>query len=107
MILNYEIMSDTELRKLLMKVFHIITDGTMYHLVGCFRKTDGNNHLKHLLITERDNSSHASSGEWIDWHNWDTYMKAFINRCAIKANSRDLSVFGMSFYGKCPITGIV
>ncbi|XP_065053151.1 properdin-like [Rhopilema esculentum] len=77
----------------------VAPDGTMYQLVGCF---DNRVHrLKEMLITERDHTSHAWNGEWIDWNNWDIYMKGFIHRCAMKTTSKNYRVFGMSYYGEC------
>ena len=55
--------------------------------------------LKEMLITERDHTSHVWNGEWIDWNNWDIYMKSFIHRCAMKTTSKNYRVFGMSYYG--------
>ena len=80
------------------EIYFALLDGSKYQLVGCFK--DDTRRMHQLLITERDHTSHAWNGMWIDWNNWDSYMAAFIDRCAVKAKAMNYRVFGMSYYGK-------
>ncbi len=70
-------------------------------MIGCF-DSPGRvpTKLKELLFTERDSSSKVWNGIRLDWDNWDAYMKALINRCALKAKSNGYKVFGIRYYGK-------
>jgi len=77
----------------------VASDGSKYQLVGCFK--DYTRRMHQLLITERDHTSHAWNGMWIDWNNWDSYMAGFIDRCAVKTKIMNYAVFGMSHYGEC------
>ncbi len=74
-------------------------------MVGCFDSPGREpTKLKELLFTERDTSSKVWNGIPIDWNNWDAYMTALINRCAIKAESKGYKVFGIRYFGKKPFT---
>lgn len=52
-----------------------------------------------LLFTERDKSHHLSNGHAIDWGNWNTYMPALVDRCALKAKANGFKSFAVSYYG--------
>ena len=79
-------------------MYFTLLDGSKYQLVGCFK--DYTRRMHQLLINERDHTSHAWNGMWIDWNNWDNYMADFIDRCAVKTKIMNYAVFGMSHYGK-------
>ena len=72
--------------------------GIKYQLVSCFKTTQKK--LTQLLITERDPANSAWNGRFVDWHNWSSYMDEFLDRCATKAKSKSLRVFGVSKYGE-------
>ncbi|XP_078381196.1 uncharacterized protein LOC144663974 [Oculina patagonica] len=54
-----------------------------------------------LLFTDRDSSSDKFSGIFVDWNNWDTYMKGAVCRCADKAKANGYMFFGLQYYGEC------
>ncbi len=71
--------------------------------VGCYKDLKNVLPLPELILTDRDPSSRAYSGQTIDWNNWDTYMPDFICRCAEKANEMKRTIFGLENYGKVSI----
>ncbi|XP_066936875.1 uncharacterized protein [Clytia hemisphaerica] len=73
-----------------------------YRSIGCFHDDQANPRpLPELILTERDPSHRAWNGKMIDWHNWNTYHKEFICRCAAKAKELNYAFFSTQFYGEC------
>eukprot|EP00794_Sanderia_malayensis_P010860 gene10860-12015_t len=69
--------------------------------VGCYKDNNNPRPLPELLLTDRDGTSPAFSGQHTNWNTWDTYMPDFICRCAEKAATRKRVVIGIQNYGEC------
>ncbi|XP_031558858.1 uncharacterized protein LOC116295232 isoform X2 [Actinia tenebrosa] len=66
--------------------------------IGCFKDDQIEPRpLPELLFNDRD----GSSGQEIDWKNWDKYVDDITCRCAKAAAKNRFGYFALQFYGEC------
>jgi len=84
-------------------VFELVTDCTLnFERIGCFKDNKKNPRpLPEYILTDRQRGLKVSSGESVDWRNWDVYLPTFVCRCAKKAKDSGHTTFGVQFYGEC------
>ena len=84
-------------------IFSLVTDCELdMDRIGCFKDNRKDPRpLPEYIMTDRQRGLKVSSGQSIDWRNWDVYLPEFICRCAKKAKERGHNTFGMQFYGEC------
>ncbi|XP_028412074.1 uncharacterized protein LOC114534800 [Dendronephthya gigantea] len=74
-----------------------------FEKIGCFsdrsrpRPQQGND----LILTARQKNTRAEFFGWIDWWNYDIFLRKFACKCAKKTAENGHSTFGMQFYGEC------
>ena len=84
-------------------IFSLVTDCTLnFERIGCFKDNKKNPRpLPEYILTDRQRGLKVSSGESVDWRNWDVYLPTFVCRCAKKAKDSGHTTFGVQFYGAC------
>ncbi|XP_020906502.1 uncharacterized protein LOC110244635 isoform X2 [Exaiptasia diaphana] len=73
-----------------------------FERVGCFHDDqEPPRPLPDYILSERDPTASSYNGTNIDWANWNTYMPAFICRCAALAKRLGRKIFSLQFMGEC------
>ncbi|XP_028513060.1 uncharacterized protein LOC114574501 [Exaiptasia diaphana] len=70
--------------------------------LGCYKDSVlPSRPLPELVFTDRDSTSPAYTGGFIDLKNWNLYMEDLRCRCAEESRAKGYKVFGLQFYGEC------